>query len=193
MIKVQGNGINDSNYPVTSSVNGKRVECPFYRIWRSMLKRCYNEKHLQTHPTYRGCFVVEEWLTFSNFLMWWKENQIEGWKIDKDLLSDSKVYSPETCIFIPSWLNKFTLTSLGKRGDWPIGASYCKDRGLFQSVCNHPIKMKKEGLGRFSTPEAASAAWRRRKLEIAYELKHLIDSVDSRIYSRVVQIISRAQ
>jgi len=186
-------GLNDAQYLVRANVFGAKESCPCYQQWSGMLNRCYSEKQQERQPTYKGVTVCEEWLTFSNFLMWWKENQIEGWQIDKDLLSDGKVYSPESCIFIPSWLNKFTLTSLGKRGEWPIGATYCKDRGLFQSGCNHPIKRKRESLGRFSTSEAATSAWSRRKLEIAYELKPLIDSVDTRIYSRVIQIISRAQ
>ena len=57
-----GVGVNDANY----ATSGKRM-CPFYRRWINMLERCYSEKFQEKNPTYRGCSVCEEWLTFSNF------------------------------------------------------------------------------------------------------------------------------
>lgn len=55
------------------------------------------------------------------------------------------------------------------------------------------IDGKQGHIGLFSTPEAAHAAWLTRKLEIANELKHLMDDIDARIFPRVIEIISRSK
>lgn len=75
-----------------------------YRRWQSILERTsplYNRK------AYENVKVCEEWLTFSNFKKWFDENYVEGFAIDKDLLSlpNNKIYSPQTCCFIPRIIN----------------------------------------------------------------------------------------
>lgn len=75
-------------------------------IWRRMLKRCYYKPFLELEPTYMSCNVCDEWLIYSNFKRWSIDNYIEGWHLDKDLLSVGvKIYSPATCLYIPPWLN----------------------------------------------------------------------------------------
>ena len=39
-----GIGINDACYQVQPFINGKQVTCPFYRVWKNMMKRCYSKK-----------------------------------------------------------------------------------------------------------------------------------------------------
>ena len=73
-----------------------------------MLQRCYSESHLVRQPTYKGCSVCEEWLTFSNFKSWMEQQDWEGKQLDKDLLVyKNKIYSPETCVFVSSVINSF--------------------------------------------------------------------------------------
>lgn len=91
-------GIVGSDLPVTE--NGKVIK--EYDTWRGVLRRCYTEGYQAREPTYRGCTVSEDWLTYSNFYNWiikqdnyqkWKEGGRE-WAIDKDILvKDNKVYS----------------------------------------------------------------------------------------------------
>ena len=77
-----------------------------YRRWRHVLYRCYCEDFLNGHPTYKGCYVCEEWKHFSKFNEWFKKHHVEGWALDKDLLvENNKLYSPETCCFIPFEIN----------------------------------------------------------------------------------------
>lgn len=53
-----GVGRNDADYRVvTINANGKREYCPFYSIWRYMLKRCYSEKSLAESATYKDVYV----------------------------------------------------------------------------------------------------------------------------------------
>lgn len=82
--------------------------------WSSMLTRCYNEVILEKCPTYIGCSVCDEWHNFQNFAKWHEENyyKIEGEKIDLDkdiLVKGNKIYSPETCIFVPHSINMMFL------------------------------------------------------------------------------------
>lgn len=189
---VYGVGVNDADYVAAPTINGRRVRCPAYRSWKNMLERCYSEKYHNMRPTYIGVKVCDEWLSFMAFRKWWVENHVDGWQLDKDLLSDNRIYSPEACIFVPSWLNTFTTDCGAARGEWPIGVCFHRGIRKFESKCRHPF-CKKEYLGYFSTPEAAHAAWLARKLEIASELKHLMDDIDARIFPLVIEIISRSK
>jgi hypothetical protein len=99
-------GINDLNYSSSS---------PFYSRWKDMLMRCYSEKYLKKTPSYIGCFVCEEWKYLSNFKCWMEIQDWKGNHLDKDLLyPGNKIYSPDTCIFIPPGLNSFMTNSSKK-------------------------------------------------------------------------------
>lgn len=189
---VCGVGVNDADYFTQQIIDGKRVRCQANSSWMRMLTRCYSAKFHHRSPTYIGVKVCDEWLSFMTFRKWWVENQVDGWQLDKDLLSDNRIYSPESCIFVPSWLNHFTVDCGAARGLWPIGVSFRRELGEFQSLCRHPFGGR-ECLGHFPTPEEAHAAWLARKLEIARELKHLMDDIDARIFPRVIEIISRSK
>ena len=180
---VYGVGINDADY-ITQIFEDckfgryacgryKRImvwACPYYLRWRHMLTRCYSKKY-HAKDNYKVCYVCEEWLTFSNFKAWMETQEWEGLQMDKDILFlGNKVYSPETCVFISGMTNSFVLESDKARGEWPLGVSFKKASGRFQSSCNNPFTGKMEYLGVFATPEEAHKAWLRRKLELAYQL-----------------------
>jgi len=177
---VYGVGINDADYAITEwktvEVNGvrkqKRVwECPYYRVWHNMLKRCYSTKYQERQPTYKGCSVSEEWLRFSNFKRWMEGQDWEGLQLDKDLLFEyNKVYSKETCVFVTSMVNSFTTDCGASRGEWLIGVYWNKDKGKFMSMCRNPFAKKGEYLGLFTSELEAHQAWLTRKLELAHEL-----------------------
>lgn len=77
-----------------------------YNRWRNMLYRCYCEEFLNEHPTYKGCSICEDWKYFSKFKEWFDAHNVSGWALDKDLLiENNKLYSPETCCFIPFEIN----------------------------------------------------------------------------------------
>lgn len=100
---VFGIGINDIG---SCDGNGKITES--YLSWVSMLRRCYSNVFNDRWTTYKKCSVCNEWLTYSSFKKWFDENHINGFALDKDLKQfglEYKVYSPETCVFIPSELN----------------------------------------------------------------------------------------
>lgn len=178
---VQRVGINDANY-VTQKfeqlgyVNGKQKQrliwtCPYYKTWSNMLKRCYSIKTQNNQPTYKGCSVTEEWLTFSNFRSWMEKQNFEGMHLDKDLLIEgNKVYSPETCIFVSGMVNTLTTDCNATRGELLIGVTWNKLVEKFQAQCCNPFTKKQEHLGLFTCEQEAHEAWLKRKLELAKEL-----------------------
>jgi hypothetical protein len=174
LVLVQGVGLNDADYPVKPTINGKAVICPFYRTWQNMLERCYSDKFKERQPTYRGCSVHPDWLVFSAFKKWMLSKDWQGKQLDKDILFvGNKVYSPETCVFVSAAINKFLTDRVNHRGEFPIGVSYDKARGKFQTHCSNPFTKKYEHLGRFTCPDLAHEAWRKRKRELALQLADL--------------------
>lgn len=119
-------GLNDIDEPVAEVINGRRVKCIFYRKWQNMLERCYSKRYSEKNPTYLGCSVCEDWLKLSKFKSWFDQQPKErhSWHLDKDILFfGNKVYSPETCLLIPDWLNSFIAHPVKKNG-LPLGVSY---------------------------------------------------------------------
>lgn len=144
---IQGVGINDAGYQVR---NGKSL-CPYYRRWADMIKRCYSDKFKQSRPTYEGCIVCSEWLTFSNFKLWMEKQDWEGKALDKDLLSfGDPIYSPETCVFMPADLNSL-LCGINKKG-------YCFDKSRGKYLAKISSAGKTINLGRFDLQADAEEA-----------------------------------
>lgn len=187
---ILGVGVNDAPYMAEIRVNGKRIVCPAYRAWKHILRRCYCDKFLSENKTYSEVKVSEEWHLFSNFKKWFEENHVEGWQIDKDILTDSKMYSKETCIYVPRWLNNLTEDHRSARGEFKIGV--CRARGGvgFLAQCSDP-RRSSSYIGVYPTEDEAHKAWLKKKKEIAFMFKKQMDDIDNRIYERVITIIKR--
>jgi len=96
------------------------------------------------------------------FRAWYLEQAPElGEQLDKDFLGDGKLYSPETCCFVPGWLNSLFNDHRTKRGPWQQGVSYDKAVGKYVATISR--KGKNINLGRFKTPTEASAAYLKAK------------------------------
>ena len=197
---VFGVGINDAGYAVRKSetigyVDGKRKEkqvwvCPYYQTWKSMLMRCYSAKYQERYPTYKGCAVSEEWLTFSAFKIWMEKQDFESKHLDKDLLLEgNKAYSAETCVFVSPMVNAFTNDHGAKRGEWVIGASWHKPLEKFRANCKNPFTKKEEHLGYFTCEQEAHKAWLKRKLELARLLA--AEQTDPRVAKALVDRYSQ--
>lgn len=174
---VQTVGINDADYPVSPSVNGKRQICPFYRVWTDMLTRCYNLKFKERRPTYKDCTVCEEWLTFSAFRSWMESQPWQGMRLDKDLtFMGNTHYSPHTCAFIPNCINCILGTCEASRGEHPVGVSKEKIAKDMVNYLKNPFRAevqtlngKRKHLGMYSTAAEAHAAWQKGKIDVIRE------------------------
>jgi len=161
---VYGHGINDAEYIVQPTVDGKRIVCPFYNRWINMLKRAYCPKLHTRHPTYIGATVSKEWLTFSNFRKWMVGKDWESKELDKDILyPGNKHYSPKTCCFVSQELNRLLIDSGAARGKHRIGVCWYKRYKKFMAKIQTHGKAK--FLGYFETEEEAHQSYVLAKIE----------------------------
>ncbi|WP_423172691.1 hypothetical protein, partial [Stenotrophomonas sp. CASM112] len=59
---------------------------------------------------------------------------VKGFELDKDLLiKGNKVYSENTCIFIPAEINLLLIKREASRGEHLIGVSWCNKRKAFEA------------------------------------------------------------
>lgn len=139
---IYGFGVNDADYVIKPLINGKRKSCPYYKRWESLLTRCYSKKSLELHPAYIGCSVSEEWKYFSNFRMWMERQDWQEKHLDKDILfPGNKIYAPDRCIFVPSYINLLLTKCDRKRGKYPLGVYYCKNSKGFHSYFSNQGKV----------------------------------------------------
>ncbi len=116
---VKGRGyIGEGSYKVHKNGNTTRISI----VWRGIISRGYDDKFKKTHPSYIGCSVASEWHNFQNFAKWYDENYIEGYELDKDILiKGNKLYSPDTCVFVPPYINTLFIKADKARGSLFIG------------------------------------------------------------------------
>lgn len=158
-----------------------------YKQWSGMIHRCYDGKEVN----YVDCSVCDEWLTYSNFLEWHNNNYVEGWELDKDLLhKGNRVYSPETCCFVPQEINSALTKTNAKRGEFPIGVTIAKNNRYKKyraqiNICGHRIN-----LGCFYTIEEAYLTYKKAKEE---RLKQLADKWKDKLDAKVYQALYNYQ
>lgn len=162
-----------------STIDGKMT--PQYRTWTHMLERSYSAKYHLRKPTYIGITVCDEWLNFQVFAAWYDTNfyavEDQEMAIDKDILSKgNKVYSPETCVFVPQSVNSLFTKRDAKRGKTPLGVSWYKS-GKYQASCSTG-KGKLQYLGLFTTPEEAFLSYKAFKENL---IKQIAESYKTQI------------
>lgn len=162
--RVYGVGINDAGYQTHIYEDGRQVQCPYYKAWVNILRKCY-QKHTSSRYV-----VAKEWYQFTNFRFWMEQQSWENKQLSIEALSPwNKVYSPDTCVFVyPEIITLFRYQWV-KSGEYPSG------------VCFHQNKFRARGrvegriveLGYYDTPEEASKAYRGFRADlmrsIAYE------------------------
>ena len=147
------------------------------QMWFGVLQRCFSIKLLERRPTYKNCKVSESWLWLSNFIKDiksienYEKSLNEGWQLDKDLLSnEGKLYSKDTCCFIPRSLNLVISSYPKKLNGLPKGVKLSKGGKYFAIL-------QKEGnqifLGSYDSVEEASRVYNIAKKE------HLLNIADS--------------
>lgn len=146
------------------------LQTPAYRVWNNMITRCYCPRSINKQPTYMLCTVCESWLNFQTFAMWFYNNYIEEYELDKDLLvKGNKVYSPSTCLFIPKSVNLFIVNrSIGDVAG-SVGA-FPKSNGKFAVTIKNTISGCHDNLGTYTTEVSAHAMYSVAKFVIASKL-----------------------
>ena len=174
---------------------------PLYKIlqsrWEKMLARCYDPK-CKEYKCYgaKGVKTCKRWHTFANFL----EDACEiygfelfvknpkDYQIDKDILS-GKIYSKETCIFIPKYFNLKLVNSkpLIYKGELYLNINdFCEKHdwafpsGLGQHLLGRFTK-KYQDIHRFTMPKNSRISYEFKKIN---QLNNVINEIKNNPNSR---------
>ena len=159
--------------------NGKLTD--EYKIWYNMLDRCYNPKLHERESTYKNCAVEDYLLNFQHMGEWIEKNyyEVHGevMHLDKDILcKGNKIYSRDTCIFVPKRINSLFTKCDKSRGKNPIGVSDLPS-GNYQAYCNDGYG-KQIPLGTYSSKEEGFQVYKKYKEKV---IKEVIDSYEGKI------------
>ena len=171
--------------------NKKNIQS--YTSWKGMLFRVYDKKMHETHKTYKGCSTCQDWHCYENFKIWYDNNYYELGQekmcLDKDiLLKGNKIYSPNTCIFVPNRINTLFTKSNKTRGNCPIGVFYNKKIKNYRTMYSkfNDGKSKNVNIGSFKTPEEAFYAYKQTKesyiKQVADEYKSKYPTFPQKLY-----------
>ena len=187
---VYGVGVLGAKYP--TRVN--RVKTKEYELWTNMLVRCYSDSSKKRRPTYEGCEVSDNFKNYEYFYEWCNkqigftnEGNENPFHLDKDLLiKGNKVYSEDTCVFIPAEINTLLIKCAATRGEHLIGVSWHKTRKAFVAKVNKS-KGKREWLGVFKTEIEAFNAYKEAKETFTKEqAEKWKDKIDERAYNALM-------
>jgi len=150
-------------------------------LWQNMLRRCFSDGFKQSRPTYEGVTCSKEWLSMTKFIedvSQMKGYGLKGWELDKDILQKgNKLYSKDTCCFVPTEVNLLLTKRDNSRGEYPVGVCFHKTRGKF--MASIAINGKQKTLGYLTTPEEAFQVYKLAKEAyikvVAHKWKHLLD------------------
>lgn len=178
---------------VTQDLTG--VTLKVYALWKNMLKRCYYHKHVEEYPTYKSCTTSENFNYYPYFKSWCNKqtgfNAVDDkgntFTLDKDILiKGNKLYSEDTCCFVPEELNLLLVNNASVRGKYPVGVFLDKKVNNFKSKvrCNGKVRE----IGTYNTPEEAFLAYKQAKeayiKEVANKWK---DQIDIRVYEALMK------
>ena len=164
---VNGDGIRDTDIIYSSGDIA-------YSRWSAILQRCELN---DDKGNYKGCKVCKEWHTYSKFKEWFDKHYVEGWEIDKDILSNNrKIYSPKTCCFVPREINSIFRILNQER---TIGVY--KQNGKYYTYFKESDKQKYKS---FQTKEEAFECYKQYKIRKAIFLAEKYKGIiDDRVYN----------
>lgn len=160
-------------------------------LWTNMNQRCKAGGSLQeANPAYEGC--INGFNDFQQLAEWCqgqigymsKDENGRFWQLDKDILvKNNKIYSPDTCVFVPKSLNCLLERRSNDRGDYPVGVIYLKKSNIFMARVNRATLQLKPNIEYCKTADAAFCAYKRMKED---HIKNVADfyknQVDPRVY-----------
>lgn len=182
---VRGVGFSGDGPYVSSHTGPNSKE---YRLWSNMMTRCYYEKYHDRFNTYVECDVSKEWHNFQEFAEWcnFQTGFTKGFVLDKDFIGrERKLYSPETCIFVPSEINSLIVARKKRGKGLPQGVAWQNSSQKYIATCS--VDGKNKNLGRYSSPEEAFSVYKVFKENLLREKAEFYkDELDERAYFAIV-------
>lgn len=168
---------------------GSLINSKEYTHWSGMMTRCYYGGYHERFPTYKDCSVDHQWHNFQEFAEWcqWQvgfDNKKSV--LDKDIvLQGNKVYSPETCVFLPPELNGLIVSPKRKGKTTPSGISF--QASSMKYIVSCAIDGKNKNLGRYKCPEEAFVVYKEFKESLVREkAEEYKDKIDIRAYTAML-------
>lgn len=171
------------------TVDGKSVFTKAGSIWYNLRKRCSNFGEVK-NKAYSDVSCSKNFEDFQYFAEWCNKQKgysNEGWELDKDLLvRGNRIYSEDTCVFVPSFLNSLLVKPRQSNKELPTGCFSIEKSTLFKACIQNRNKL--EYLGCYQSPKEASKAYLKRKAELCLEYRQ--DVLNSDIDNRVIMALS---
>jgi len=167
---------------------------PESNTWNSMHERCNNfeRKENVKNAAYlrEKAIVCDEWFDYQCFAEWWHSVEYKqvGWCLDKDILSKgNKLYSPETCCFVPQEVNILFINNRINRGKYPLGVYQHPVNKNYVASLRQGDRSLSQHIGSYPTVELAFAAYKNAK-EIFIRSKAVLwkAQLDPRVYEAMM-------
>lgn len=165
-----------------------KVQSLSYLRWMNLVKRCTPGSCEQLkHPSY--CGTRNNFECFDSFVNWSRsevgyiQKELNGnlWSLDKDILGGkSKVYSPETCLFVPAKVNTFVTGRISEQGPYPTGVTLRNKDGIFRARIG--IEGKRIHLGYFVCSMEAHKVWQKHKIIQGREIASQYKDTHTKLY-----------
>ena len=136
---------------------------------------------------YEDCKVSDKFLRFRNFDEWCKQQvgfNIDGFDLDKDILyKGCKIYSENTCCFVPQEINKclkgYKSKSIKTGVQYHSRDKIYQTRGVVEGEYRH--------LGSFKTEEEAFLVYKKfKEVHVKSLAEKWKDQIDSRVYAALI-------
>lgn len=142
------------------------------RLWDNLVSRC-SSNYQKRCKSYEG--TENKFADFQSFMEWAileqgylnKENG-RFWQIDKDFLGCGKVYSEDTCLFLPTEINCLFNDGSGRNGLLPGVGVYKYNNSKYTASCRVGGVSSYSGL--FETEKDAHLEWCRLKTKEVSDL-----------------------
>lgn len=159
-----------------------------YNVWQHLIKRCYSKN---IKRPYKGCTVCDEWKLYSNFKKFYDDNcKNDSFHLDKDILvQGNKIYSPNTCLFVPEEINDSIKSEWSDNKSLPLGVAMTR-YGKYRARCIINKGKKQTHLGVFDTEKEAFSIYKEYKLSRIKEMAERyfkLGDIDKRTYDAILK------
>ena len=142
-----------------------------YNAWKSLMKHCGSDDN--------DCSVCDAWLDYQGFADWYYNHDIyrDDYQLTKGLLTDSNIYSPDTCHLLPRAFGDLRLDNLPKlEGYLPTRSG--------KYIARIAVEGKTTQLGSFDSPNEAFEAYALAKeKQVKAVVNEYRDLLDDDVYS----------
>ena len=169
-------------------------------LWNNMTNRC-RENSAQRKNNTSYIQVENHFESFDLFTDWCQEEygylnkNPHGtfWSLDKDILvPGNRIYSPDTCMFIPLTANNVLLGSDKTRGGSAIGVREHIQGNCVKWMASCRQRDGSSYLGVFFTEAEAHAAWQKSKISRLWEEASEVEDHE-KLYTALMVHIDRIQ